>query len=184
MGWAWRWTTRCKQRELIQAFGPRQLGSANVHKTILRASDGSARELNRLDIKNHRVVPKQVEDETIERLYNILPSADAVIVVDQVEENNCGVIYGTRKVSRWAKLPPNFRQRSLPPNRDHIGEFQNVILKPNTRELLTAFGVADEVTFQTFRELFQHPGRTVFLAAKRAFSSWIQKTERWFLRFL
>jgi len=133
-------------------------------KPMLRASDGTARELNRLDIKNHRVVPKQVEDEIIERLRAVLPSVDTVIVVDQVEEENCGVITANVRdgISQIATEFPSkiFTVES----RANIGGFRNVILKPNARELLRAFGETDENRVpELARELFQSSGRPVFL---------------------
>ncbi|HZQ08821.1 MAG TPA: PfkB family carbohydrate kinase [Anaerolineae bacterium] len=133
-------------------------------KPMLRTSDGVERELNRLDIKNHQVVPAEVEDAIIARLRGILPSAEAVIVVDQVEEENCGVIT-TQVRTAIGELATEFSQKIfMAESRAQIGAFHNVMLKPNAREVITAFRLDDEVQVQdTARKLFHRAGRTVFL---------------------
>jgi bifunctional ADP-heptose synthase (sugar kinase/adenylyltransferase) len=52
------------------------------------------RELNRIDIKNRTLQPRAIEDAVIARLRDLMPRVDGIIVVDQVEEEDCGVITG------------------------------------------------------------------------------------------
>ena len=61
-------------------------------KPMLREPDGSARELNRLDIKNRTPLPADAEDQLIARLRGLLPRVHGVIIADQVQEADCGVI--------------------------------------------------------------------------------------------
>ncbi|MFO0802275.1 MAG: PfkB family carbohydrate kinase [Gemmataceae bacterium] len=92
-------------------------------------------ELNRLDIKNRTPTPAAIEEEILARLDAAWPQVDALLVLDQVSEEDCGVI--TRRVrERLAELgglqPEKF---VLADSRERIGLFRNVCVKPNEREL-------------------------------------------------
>jgi bifunctional ADP-heptose synthase (sugar kinase/adenylyltransferase) len=95
---------------------------------------GVARELNRLDIKNRAPTPSATEDELLKRIDAAWEAFDAVIVLDQVSEAECGVIT-TRVRERLAELgdrdPGKF---VLADSRERIGLFRNVCVKPNERE--------------------------------------------------
>jgi bifunctional ADP-heptose synthase (sugar kinase/adenylyltransferase) len=91
-------------------------------------------ELNRLDIKNRTPTPESVEEMILDLLDEAWPQLDALIVLDQVSEEDCGVV--TKRVrERLAKLgdrdPDKF---VLADSRERIREFQNVCVKPNERE--------------------------------------------------
>jgi len=93
------------------------------------------KELNRLDIKNRLPTPRAVEDAILARLDAAWPQADALLVLDQVSEEDCGVV--TRRVrDRLAELgardPGKF---VLADSRERIALFRNVCVKPNEREL-------------------------------------------------
>jgi rfaE bifunctional protein kinase chain/domain len=95
-----------------------------------------AEELNRLDIKNRMPTAVEVERRIIELLDEAWPRVDALIVLDQVSEEECGVV--TRRVrERLAELgerePGKF---VLADSRERIHLFQNVCIKPNERECL------------------------------------------------
>jgi bifunctional ADP-heptose synthase (sugar kinase/adenylyltransferase) len=96
--------------------------------------NGAVRELNRLDTKNRTPTPAAVEDEILRRIDAAWDSFDAVIVLDQVSEAECGVIT-TRVRERLAELgdrdPGKF---VLADSRERIREFRNVCVKPNERE--------------------------------------------------
>jgi rfaE bifunctional protein kinase chain/domain len=133
-------------------------------KPMLRANDGTESELNRLDIKNRQSVPIEIEDELIERLEALVLAADALLVVDQVQEHNCGVV--TERVrNAISELGREFpEKRFVVESRAHIGDFCNVMLKPNTRELLASFQLADESRVQDYAaEMFRRSRRPVFL---------------------
>ena len=61
-------------------------------KPMLREPDGSAYELNRLDIKNRTPLAADAEDQLITHLRGLLPRVHGVIIADQVQEADCGVI--------------------------------------------------------------------------------------------
>ncbi len=107
-------------------------------KPILREANGSEHELNRLDIKNRAPLPTEVEEQLLARLRDALPHVHAVVIADQVSEASCGVVTERlrRELCKQARLRPGtvFAVDS----REHIGLFENIILKPNAREAVRA----------------------------------------------
>lgn len=93
------------------------------------------KELNRLDIKNRTPTPPEIEDAILARLDAAWPQVDALLVLDQVSEEDCGVI--TRRVrERLAELGESQPEKFvLADSRERIGLFRNVCVKPNEREL-------------------------------------------------
>jgi rfaE bifunctional protein kinase chain/domain len=95
-------------------------------------------ELNRLDIKNRTPTPQAAEDAVLQRLEEAWPQLDALIVLDQVSEENCGVVT-TRVRQRLAELaerePGKF---VLADSRERIGLFRHVCVKPNAWECVSA----------------------------------------------
>lgn len=91
-------------------------------------------ELNRLDIKNRTPTPPDIEDRILALLESAWPTLDALIVLDQVSEEDCGVVTD-RVRERLAELggsdPTKF---VLADSRERIGLFKNVSIKPNTHE--------------------------------------------------
>jgi rfaE bifunctional protein kinase chain/domain len=115
-------------------------------------------ELNRLDIKNRRPLPADAEADVIRSLDAVWPTLDALLVLDQVSEPDCGVV--TRSVrGRIAQLAAARPGRFvLADSRERVGLFENVCLKPNERECATAIGQADGAL-----ALARRCGRAVFL---------------------
>lgn len=96
-------------------------------------------ELNRLDIKNRTPTPKGVEEMILAMLEGVWPKIDALIVLDQVSEEDCGVV--TRRVREHLEVvgkrqPAKF---ILADSRERIGEFRNVCVKPNSSEAAVAY---------------------------------------------
>ncbi len=97
-------------------------------------------EMERWDIKNYRPTSAQLEQTIIHELERQWDAADGIMVMDQVEEENCGTV--TRTVRHWL----NQKAASFPDkpvlvdSRGFIGRFRNVILKPNEHEARAAVG--------------------------------------------
>jgi bifunctional ADP-heptose synthase (sugar kinase/adenylyltransferase) len=92
------------------------------------------RELNRLDTKNRTPTPAAVEAAILSHLQAVWSECDAILVVDQVSEAECGVVT-TRVRDRLAELaagdPAKF---VLADSRERVGLFRDVCVKPNERE--------------------------------------------------
>lgn len=103
-------------------------------KPMMLQSAGPARELNRLDIKNRTPTPSEAQEWIIAALRETWPTIDALIVLDQVSELDCGVVT-TRVVEAIEELaaaePAKF---VLADSRERIGRFRRVCVKPNRRE--------------------------------------------------
>jgi rfaE bifunctional protein kinase chain/domain len=111
-------------------------------KPMLRSPTpgGLERELNRLDIKNRRPLPAELEAAVITQLDRLVPIVDGVVIADQVQERNCGVI--TDKVrATLARLAEQYPTKVfVADSRARIGEFERVIIKPNVHEAREAVG--------------------------------------------
>jgi rfaE bifunctional protein kinase chain/domain len=92
-------------------------------------------ELNRLDIKNRARTPNPVQARVVELLRELWPTFDALLVLDQVSEEDCGVVTASVRaaVSELAAREPS--KFVLADSRERIGLFRNVCVKPNEREL-------------------------------------------------
>jgi bifunctional ADP-heptose synthase (sugar kinase/adenylyltransferase) len=95
-------------------------------------------ELNRLDIKNRTFTPDSIQDHVIELLDEAWPQLDALLVLDQVSEDECGVVTA-RVRDHLAKLAEaDAAKFVLADSRERIGLFRNVCVKPNEREICEA----------------------------------------------
>ena len=123
-------------------------------KPMLQRPGQVAEELNRLDIKNRRPTPRMIEDQLIDLFESWWDRVDAWIVLDQVSEEDCGVI--TRRVrdhiaSRAGAHPDRF---VLADSRERIAEFRGVSVKPNAREAGAYPGGPGQFAIELGRPLF------------------------------
>jgi bifunctional ADP-heptose synthase (sugar kinase/adenylyltransferase) len=103
-------------------------------KPMLRRRDEAPRELNRLDIKNRTPTSRAIERILIEYLERAWNEVEALIVLDQVSEPNCGVVTD-RVRARLAELAERDAAKFvLADSRERIRQFRNVSVKPNERE--------------------------------------------------
>ncbi|WP_439630470.1 bifunctional heptose 7-phosphate kinase/heptose 1-phosphate adenyltransferase [Gemmata sp.] len=142
---------------------------------------GTVRELNRLDIKNRVKTTADAEERIIALLNAAWPKLDALIVLDQVSEVDCGVV--TKCVrDHIAELggrdPDKF---VLADSREQIELFANVSVKPNTDEIGKAFlrnaERGGEETFPSSPAIFQTAGADgIWLHLKGAIAPNLVKT--------
>jgi bifunctional ADP-heptose synthase (sugar kinase/adenylyltransferase) len=134
---------------------------------------GAVRELNRLDVKNRTPTPEGVIADVIARLYAAWDSFDAVLVLDQVSEADCGVVTAVVR-EKLAELgegdPAKF---VLADSRERVELFSRVSVKPNTSEIGDAFlrnaERGGEETFPSAPVIFQTSGADgIWLHVRRA----------------
>ncbi len=101
-------------------------------------------EIERLDIKNRKPIPHHVEDAIIASLTEMITNrdVDAILVADQVQERNCGVITD-RVREHLGRLSATETVLVMADSRTRISEFRNVIVKPNRHEAAAAIGMSD-----------------------------------------
>jgi len=129
-------------------------------KPMLMETGKPARELNRLDIKNRRPMPIELTANILKHLAELWSQVDALIVVDQVSESECGVVTSAvreRLAELGAAVPGKL---ILADSRTRIGLFRNVLAKPNQAECRQATGIGElNLAVQT---LAARTGRAVF----------------------
>jgi len=134
-------------------------------KPMLHRAGAPPRELNRLDIKNRQPLRAVLEGALLEALGQTWPRVDALLVLDQVSETDCGVVTA-RVRDRLRELGEQEpRKLILADSREQIGEFRCVTLKPNQAECRRAvFGPEpkSEQTAEAARALASRAGRPVF----------------------
>jgi bifunctional ADP-heptose synthase (sugar kinase/adenylyltransferase) len=138
-------------------------------KPMVRESDGREHEIQRLDIKNRSPLLADVETAIIERLQATVPRVHGVVVADQVEEPDCGVITGRVRtaIGNLAQRHPDVIFAA--DSRTRIGLFQHVVLMPNAQEAVQAVrlgwtGAVDlDLARKCGAELSRRTGRPVFL---------------------
>ena len=135
-------------------------------KPMLHNGEGSPTELNRLDIKNRAPLPALLEAAILHRMRAAADAFDAVVVVDQVQERNFGVVTDRVRelVAELAAERPD--KVFFVDSRCRIGEFRRCVLKPNETEARDAIGLAPGEARDpaaVAKELERLTGRPVFL---------------------
>jgi rfaE bifunctional protein kinase chain/domain len=138
-------------------------------KPMLREPNGSAHELNRLDIKNRSPLLREVENQLMMRLHQLLPRVHGIIVADQVPEGNCGILTDRirEEIILLARKHPD--KVFLADSRERIGLYTDVMLKPNEREATRAIHGPDAFELDRAgvldcgQELYRGAGKPVFL---------------------
>ena len=135
-------------------------------KPMLHEKGKVPRELNRLDIKNRRPMPEVIDVQIQNRLIEIWPRLDALVVLDQVSEADCGVITNRTREQLGVLTGAAADKFVLADSRERIGLFRGVCLKPNRQETLRAAGFATEdgadVLERAAAQLAHRAGRWVF----------------------
>lgn len=116
---------------------------------------GLAGEHSRYDTKNRVPTPQSIVDRVAKELERILPQVDALLVMDQVEMEDCGAVTGYLR-DRVAELALRFpKVKFWADSRRFIRSFRNVMIKANQFEAVHKLnpGVGEEVTQDELRQL-------------------------------
>lgn len=91
------------------------------------------RELNRIDIRNRKKMPERIEEATKKSINLLMKDVDAVIMLDQVVEENLGII--TESIREFISgIGENTEKIVYADSRAHLNRFKNIILKCNNFE--------------------------------------------------
>jgi sugar/nucleoside kinase (ribokinase family) len=130
---------------------------------------GLAGEHSRYDTKNRQPTPAAIVARIAAEVERVLPRVDALIVMDQVELPECGVVTSAVR-DRLSGLAPQFpRVLFWADSRRHIRLFRNVAIKANQFEAVHRLNpaVGEEVSFDELQrvvpELRSQIGATVFV---------------------
>jgi rfaE bifunctional protein kinase chain/domain len=138
-------------------------------KPMLLEPGHPPRELNRLDIKNRRPLPRALAAAILAALDRVWDCVDALVVLDQVSEEDCGVVTAAVRQRLAEKACADPGKFVLADSRERIGLFREVCTKPNLRECSRAVGVdAGAEPARVVQELARRAGRSVFCTAGEA----------------
>ena len=119
--------------------------------------------------QNRTRLPKSAEQKLIASLDSVLGEVDALVIMDQVEEDDCGVVT-SRLRARLVELANKHPEVICwADSRKRISAYSNVITKSNRSEAVAAAfpGCSDDVSeeplVQAGRVLSQRSGRPVFI---------------------
>jgi len=136
-------------------------------KTLVRET-GGLRELERLDTKNREPVPADLNDALVSELHHVVHEADAVIAQDQVQEAECGVVTARVREALAELAAQHAAKTWFGDSRTRIGEYRNLIVKPNQEECCAAVHPGSpahdgERAMRCAAELSGKMGRPVYL---------------------
>ncbi|HEV8059599.1 MAG TPA: PfkB family carbohydrate kinase [Gemmataceae bacterium] len=133
-------------------------------KPMLEEPGKPARELNRLDIKNRIPTAASLEHKLVEAIRKVEADVDALLILDQVSEEDCGVVTARirNELSELGARRPKLL--TLADSRERLGQFRNVGLKPNEAEARLAWGTASAGLdlAQVLMNLARQNGRPIF----------------------
>jgi rfaE bifunctional protein kinase chain/domain len=135
--------------ELLKGLQKRGIRTDNLIVTPLRftpvytkpLSLDSGEEMHRFDIKNRSELPHELEEAFLRRLESSLTQAHGVAILDQVQEEDCGVITGRVREELGNLALKDRRKVFLADSRTRILDFQHVIIKPNQNEASEALSI-------------------------------------------
>ncbi|GHT25751.1 ADP-heptose synthase [Planctomycetales bacterium] len=129
----------------------------------------NGKELNRIDIKNRRRTSTSVERHIIDTVGKLLPEVDAVMIMDQVSEPDCGAITTAVRNNLSELSAAQDKKLFYADSRENIGIFRNMIIKCNEREATETFGIYEgkslpqEMLKQSGIKLSERNGKPVFI---------------------
>lgn len=112
-------------------------------KPLRRASDGSWRELNRLDLRPRAPLSGETEARILTRLPELFDATDGLIVLDQVSEEGWGVVTPRVRAAICELAVQCPDKLVFIDSRAHVGRFHGGVLKPNCEECRRATGLQD-----------------------------------------
>jgi len=134
-------------------------------KPLVLELSGPPRELNRLDSKNWTPTSSGVSSRVVAAIDALLPAVDAVIILDQVDHAETGVVTSS-VLSRFA-APVAREKLVIADSRRGLRGYPPVVYKMNAAELAALSGVAGmlavEAVHKRARELAERNGRDVFV---------------------
>ena len=149
-------------RNLLNELGCGTEGLVTCHdlltpvyiKPVDRGRQGLSAEHSRYDIRNRRATPEKVTQAVLEQVERRLPELDALILVDQVENESCETV--TPLVREWFQRLASHATSTLfwADSRFHIDEFRGVWIKPNHYEVMghVPTGPTDRVDFSEIKK--------------------------------
>ncbi|HJN89683.1 MAG TPA: PfkB family carbohydrate kinase [Verrucomicrobiota bacterium] len=126
--------------ELGHFFQSPERRTFSYTKPLMMESGKSPRELNRLDFKNWARTPSSVQERTVESLNALAKRVDAMVLLEQVDEADTGVLAGGVLDALAQLRRDNSDLLILADSRRGLGHFPSVGLKMNREEFAVLTG--------------------------------------------
>ena len=127
---------------------------------MMKGTADTVYEAPRLDFENDQELPFEAEEQLIDALKEAAKELDVLCVCDQMK-NGC--------VTRWVReAVTELADEGLTvivDSRDQIGEYKNVIVKPNDIEASRALGYDHLSPGEAVRRLHEKTGKTALVTA-------------------
>ncbi len=148
-------------------FSAPDLHTFTYCKPLLISVGEPPRELNRLDTKNWAPAPVAAQQKLAESVLTLAPQVDAMILMDQVDLPETGVVSRLVREAAHAAQEAHPRLLVLADSRRGLADFPPFAYKMNAAELAALAGVSSSLTpaaaAQPATELARKNGRPVFV---------------------
>ncbi len=137
--------------DLLQALGKMPVDASHVlrdpdrltptyTKPMKRDSSGVWRELNRLDLRNRNRMSRATIDRLLKQVDKVFAAADGLIVLDQVNEADWGVVTSEVREHLASLCRAQPTKLVFADSRTQIARYNFGILKPNVAECQASLG--------------------------------------------
>lgn len=134
-------------------------------KPLKQDADGRWCELSRLDLRSRSPLSESTSEKLCRYLREAFAKCDGLIVLDQINEFNWGVVNDRLRHSLDELTAAAPQKLVFVDSRAHLGCFQSGVLKGNRAELLGAIEASGDESFtveQATRQLSRRTGRSVY----------------------
>jgi sugar/nucleoside kinase (ribokinase family) len=134
-------------------------------KPLRPARRGQWEELNRLDVRTRQPLTEATRRRVCVALRAVWENADGLIVMDQVHEENCGVVHDSVRDFLVTLAERDSNKVLFVDSRSQLSKFTCGILKGNRQEILAAADApadSDDHVRAAARSLVERTGRPVF----------------------
>ena len=116
------------------------------HKTMVLGKEGLDAETDRYDTKKRTPVDPEIEETLKQKIDELWDEVDAVILEDQVEDENCGVLTSEVRAHLIEHAKADEKKVILVDSRCRIELYQNMLIKPNEAECIRAIHTIEQAT--------------------------------------
>ena len=134
-------------------------------KPLRQDSEGQWTELNRLDVRTRQPLSAETTAQVCHHIQEVFSSTDGLIVLDQINEKDWGVINTSVRQSLATLSKANTDRLVFVDSRDHLALFDFGVLKGNRVEIFSAanrLGADDQNVVQATSALATKTGQPVF----------------------
>ena len=107
-------------------------------KPIRQTESGTWKELNRLDVRTREPLSSEMRRNVINALRRAFSQADGLIVLDQVDQTDCGVVHEEIRAVLIELASQSPHKPIMVDSRTHLHHFSASMLKGNRSEIMAA----------------------------------------------